>query len=121
MNSTKTSSTMINNNNRKYVFLYYTESNGRDLRNRVYRYDWIAHAKSLVNNSLILDLPAVPGPNHDGGKLIIGPDNYLYAVIGDLNHRGELQNIIDGRDPDDTSVIFRVKPDDGSGAPAIHS
>jgi glucose/arabinose dehydrogenase len=107
MNSTKTSSTMINNNNRKYVFLYYTESNGRDVRNRVYRYDWIAHAKSLVNNSLILDLPAVPGPNHDGGKLIIGPDNYLYAVIGDLNHRGELQNIIDGRDPDDTSVIFR--------------
>lgn len=117
MNSTKTSGTMINNNNRKYVFLYFTESNGGDLRNRVYRYDWDPHTKSLVSNSLILDLPALPGPNHDGGKLIIGPDQYLYAVIGDLNHRGKLQNIIDGSDPDNTSVIFRVKPDDGSGAP----
>ena len=42
----------------------------------------------LVNPTLILDLPAFPGPNHDGGKLTIGPDNYLYAVIGDLNHDG---------------------------------
>lgn len=56
MNSTKTSGTTINNNNRKYVFLYYTESNGADLRNRVYRYDWDAQTKSLVDNSLILDL-----------------------------------------------------------------
>jgi aldose sugar dehydrogenase len=49
--------------------------------------------------------------------LIIGPDHYLYAVIGDLNHRGKLQNIIDGSNPDDTSVIFRVNPNDGSAAP----
>jgi glucose/arabinose dehydrogenase len=65
---------------------------------------------------VILDLPALPGPNHDGGKLVIGPDHYLYAVIGDLNHRGKLQNIKNGPDPDDTSVIFRVNPNDGSAA-----
>jgi aldose sugar dehydrogenase len=116
-NSTKTSDTTVNNNNRKYVFLYYTESNDGDLQNRVYRYDWDAQAQTLTNPSLILDLPALPGPNHDGGKLVIGPDHYLYAVIGDLNHRGKLQNMMDGPDPDDTSVIFRVKPDDGSAAP----
>src|SRR3989440_1887035 len=29
-----------NANNNKFVFLYYTESEGRDLRNRVYRYIW---------------------------------------------------------------------------------
>jgi glucose/arabinose dehydrogenase len=96
------------------VFLYYTESNGADLRNRVYRYDWNVQAQTLINPTLILDLPGLPGPNHDGGKLIIGPDHYLYAVIGDLNHRGKLQNIIDGPDPDDTSVILRVNPNDGS-------
>jgi aldose sugar dehydrogenase len=119
MNSTatETNPTAINSNNNSIVFLYYTQSNSGDLRNRVYRYDWNAQAQTLINPTLILDLPAVPGPNHDGGKLVIGPDHYLYAVIGDLNHRGKLQNSIDGPDPDDTSVIFRVKPDDGSAAP----
>ena len=117
MNSTKTgnATTAINNNN-KFVFLYYTESNGAGLRNRVYRYDWIGQTRTLVNPTLILDLSALPGPNHDGGKLVIGPDDYLYAVIGDLNHRGKLQNIIDGPEPDDTSVILRVKPNVGSAA-----
>ena len=107
-----------NNNNNKFVFLYYTESigGGSDLRNRVYKYTWDEQNRSLINPVLLLDLPALPGPNHDGGKLVIGPDNYLYAVIGDLNHRGQLQNIKDGLAPDDTSVILRVNPNIGSPA-----
>jgi glucose/arabinose dehydrogenase len=107
---------MMNNDT---VFLYYTEptQNGDQLRNRIYKYQWNDEERLLVNPTLILDLPAIPGPNHDGGKLIIGPDNYLYAVIGDLNHRGKLQNIVNGSDPDDTGVIFRVNPKDGSPAP----
>ena len=105
--------------NNDTVFLYYTESsqNGDQLRNRVYKYQWNNEERLLVNPTLILDLPAFPGPNHNGGKLIIGPDNYLYAVIGDLNRMGKLQNIVDGPEPDDTGVIFRVNPDDGSPAP----
>jgi glucose/arabinose dehydrogenase len=101
------------------VFLYYTESsqNGDELRNRVYKYQWNDEERLLVNPSLILNLPAFPGPNHDGGKLIIGPDNFLYVVIGDLNHIGKLQNVVNGPDPDDTGVIFRVNPEDGSPAP----
>jgi aldose sugar dehydrogenase len=110
MNGTKTNAA----NNSKFVYLYYTESKGGDLRNRVYRYEWNGQNQNLVNPTLILDLPALPGPNHDGGKLVIGPDHYLYAVIGDLNHRGKLQNTNDGPDPDDTSVIFRINPNDGS-------
>jgi aldose sugar dehydrogenase len=93
------------NNNNKVVFLYYTESQaGEELRNRVYKYDW--NGQNLINPRLILDLPALPGPNHDAGKLAIGPDNYLYAIIGELRHNGKLQNIKDGPDPDDTGVIF---------------
>ena len=105
--------------NNDTVFLYYTESsqNGDQLRNRVYKYQWNNEERLLVNPTLILDLPAFPGPNHNGGKLIIGPDNYLYAVIGDLNRMGKLQNIVDGPEPDDTGVIFRVNPEDGSPAP----
>ncbi len=107
---------IMNNDN---VFLYYTESpeNGDQLRNRVYKYQWNDEERLLVNPTLILDLPAFPGPNHDGGKLTIGPDNYLYAVIGDLNHMGKLQNVVNGQDPDDTGVIFRVNPENGSSAP----
>src|SRR5919106_587995 len=94
------------------VFLYYTEDD--PLRNRIYKYQW--NGETLINPSLILDLPAEPGPNHDGGKIVIGPDGYLYAVIGDLNHRGQLQNFPDGQPPDDTASIFRINPEDGSAA-----
>jgi glucose/arabinose dehydrogenase len=98
------------------VFLYYSESQGGKLvGNKVYKYLWDGHA--LVNPTLILDLPAKPGTNHQGGKLTLGPDNYLYAVIGELQRNGQLQNINDGPPPDDSGVIFRVKPADGSPAP----
>jgi len=107
--------------NKYTVFLYYTESSQSEdnelLKNRVYEYQWNEEEKILVNPTLILDLPAIPGPNHDGGKLTIGPDNYLYTVIGDLNHEGKLQNILDGPQPDDTGVIFRINPENGSPAP----
>jgi len=100
--------------NNKEVFLYYTESQGEDIRNRIYRYDW--NGQTLVNPKLFLDLPGLPGPNHNGGKLIIGNDGYLYTIIGELRHNGKLQNIKDGPDADDTGVIFRVSPMDGSAA-----
>ena len=105
-------------NSKTTVFLYFTElDQGKSARNRVYGYQW--NGSKLINPTLILDLPATsPGtfPNHAAGKILIGPDNYLYAVIGDLNHKGQLQNIKDGPAPDNTSVILRVNPIDGSAA-----
>jgi glucose/arabinose dehydrogenase len=91
----------------KTVFLYYTEADGDQTKNRIYRYEWDG-AGSLTGGTLILDLPGEPGTNHNGGKITIGPDGMLYAVIGDLNRRGMLQNNMSGPAPDDTSVIFRV-------------
>jgi glucose/arabinose dehydrogenase len=94
----------------KTVFLYYTEQAGNEVRNRVYRYDWDG-AGAFTGRTLVLDLPGEPGPNHDGGKMTIGPDGLLYAVIGDLNRDGVLQNYRTGPEPDDTSVILRVDRD----------
>jgi aldose sugar dehydrogenase len=94
------------------VFLYYTEAD--PLRNRIYKYQW--DGETLTNPTLILDLPAGPRPNHNGGKMIIGPDGYLYAVIGDKNRDGQLQNFADGP-LDDTGGILRISPEDGSAAP----
>lgn len=117
MNGSGTGSNTGQNASAQTVFLYYTESGGEggELRNRVYKYSW--NGQTLDNPTLLVDLPAIPGPNHDGGKLMIGPDNYLYGVIGDLNHDGKLQNFPSGPDPDDTGIIFRVNPDDGTPAP----
>ena len=91
----------------KTVFLYYTELVAEQVKNRLYRYEWNGTG-NLTGGQLILDLPGEPGPNHDGGKITIGPDRMLYTVIGDLNRDGMLQNVVDGPIPDDTSVILRV-------------
>jgi len=96
-----------NNQTAKTVFLYYTEDSADGVRNRIYKYSW-SGAGNLTGGELIMDLPGTPGPNHDGGKLAIGPDGLLYAVIGDLNRNGMLQNFEDGAEPDDTSVILRM-------------
>lgn len=76
------------------VFLYYTESRNKDgeddsensvppLGNRIYKYDLVDNR--LLNPTLLLDLPALPGPRHAGGVLAIGPDDNLYATVGDLD------------------------------------
>jgi aldose sugar dehydrogenase len=103
----------------KTVFLYYTEPVGDQVKNRLYRYE-LNSTGNMTGGQLILDLPGEPGPNHDGGKIAIGPDRMLYAVIGDLNREGMLQNVIEGPPPDDTSVILRVNYDgNGVGIPLL--
>ena len=105
------------------VFLFYSEAatqNGAPIANRVYRYTWDATTGLLASPLLVLDLPVTPGPNHDGGALLLGPAGQdpgvgdgalLYAVVGDLNRNGQLQNNATGADPDDTGVILRVRQD----------
>ena len=105
-----------------YVFLYYTESKRKDgsepLGNRLYRYELINN--TLVNPKLLLDLPAVPGPAHNGGVISIGPDNNIYVVSGNLHtevyNKGYqdhslAQNIKNGREPDGRGGILRVTQD----------
>ena len=120
----------INTENPPRVFLYYTEAatdGGAPLGNRVYRYTWNAGLGVLESPQLILDLPSSPGPNHDGGIVLLGPTptpgpgqvgdgSLLYVVIGELNRNGQLQNNPGGSAPDDTGVIFRVRQD-GTAAP----
>jgi len=98
------------------VYLYFTESStsgdgGSPTFNRVVRYT--LDGNNLVNQEPIIDLPVLPGANHDGGIIIFGPNNKLYIVIGDLNRNGQLQNNSGGAAPDNTSVILRLD-DDGS-------
>jgi len=108
-----------------YVFLYYTEISGNDgedrqgkepMGNRLYRYELVDN--KLINPTLLLDLPATPGPRHNGGAIIIGPDDNLYVPIGDVDgsFRGPssqtiTQNYQSGKDADGRSGILRITQD----------
>jgi glucose/arabinose dehydrogenase len=102
-----------------YVFLYYTEASGgvdNSTGNRLYRYELANN--QLINPKLLLDLPAIPSnPNsvrfeHNGGKLVVGPDNNVYLVIGDVgSHMGQTENNANGPPPDGTGGILRVTQD----------
>ncbi len=104
-----------------YVFLYYTEFGGKKIAddttngiqpsaNVLYRYELTNDR--LINPKLLLSLPSIPGPNHDGGKVIVGRNNNVYVIIGDLrSHRTQLQNVVDGPPADKTSAIFRITQD----------
>lgn len=117
------------NASKTFVFLYYTEIKGNDYddrkglqpeANRIYRYELVGN--ELVNPILLLDLPAKPGPRHNGGAIEIGPDNNLYVPVGDVDAsfkkpiiRTMTQNFGDGIVADGRSGILRVTQD---GKPA---
>ncbi|MGN6559438.1 MAG: PQQ-dependent sugar dehydrogenase [Candidatus Nitrosocosmicus sp.] len=109
---------------KRYVYLYYTQSGGttdgdefRGLAppkgNMVYRYEF-SNGK-LINPLPLLQLPANPGmtkrPDHNGGKLAIGSDGNVYAVIGEVGgHVTQAENNINGGPPDGTGGILRITP-----------
>ena len=104
-----------------YVFLSYTESgddaDGSDLENnvdplgnRLYRYEYVNG--ELINPVLLFDLTAIP-PNeraeHNGGKILIGPDNNVYFIVGEVGgHRTQAQNIGDGPEPNGLGGVLRI-------------
>jgi aldose sugar dehydrogenase len=120
-----------------YVFLYYTEAeretqesetgddsngdSGQPIDNRLYRYELAENGTKLVNPVLLLDLPYLPGPAHNGGAMTIGPDNNIYLAVGELtptsygqgDYRFKVQNYEDGQEPDGRAGILRVTQDGG--------
>jgi glucose/arabinose dehydrogenase len=92
------------------VYLYYTESirdDGEPIGNHIYRYDW--NGQELVNPILLKTLPGKQ-PYHNGGAMVTGLDDTVYAVIGDQGTYGVLQNHYPEGSVNDTSVILRVAP-----------
>jgi glucose/arabinose dehydrogenase len=132
-----------NDNRPTYVFLYYTVSGGekasgnstttntigggsiQPLGNRLYKYEFVNNSSNdkLIIPKLLLTIPTSPKtPNHNGGKIIIGPDQNVYIVIGDtdefydqyFNHLSlttKAQNFKNGSGPNGTGGILRLTQD----------
>ncbi len=113
------------NDSTTYVFLYFTEIDGQDSDdrkgkppegNRLYRYELVDD--NLVNPVLLLDLPATPGPRHNGGAIEIGPDQNIYTPVGDIDSSfnpsypaTQTQNFAAGILADGRSGILRITQD----------
>jgi glucose/arabinose dehydrogenase len=86
---------------KQYVFLYYTEAkegraDGEDRclspfncileylpnGNRLYRFELSQDGSKLINPKLIFTWPPLKRADHNGGELIVGPDNNLYLIVG---------------------------------------
>jgi aldose sugar dehydrogenase len=89
----------------------------QNMVNHLYRYELVDN--KLINPKPLLELPATSDStdptaenNHDGGKVVIGPDKNVYTVIGDVGgHGGQAQNVKNGESLDGTSGILRVTED----------
>ena len=113
------------NDSKTYVFLYFTEIDGQDSDdrngkppegNRLYRYELVDD--KFVNPVLLLDLPASPGPRHNGGAIEIGPDQNIYIPAGDIDGSfnpsypaTQTQNFAAGIPADGRSGILRITQD----------
>lgn len=100
-----------------YIYLYFTkfgeekdsggERGERSLGNSIFRYE--LNGSQLTNPKMILDWLPAKGPAHNGGAILVGPNNTLYIPVGDGDgHATQAQNIKDGVPPDGTGGILTV-------------
>jgi aldose sugar dehydrogenase len=108
------------------VYLYFTEANedgGESLGNKIYKYEW--DGNSLINPTLLKELPS--NVSHNGGAMVAGDDDKVYAVIGDTLRYGLLQNKplewLEGDDVDllDNGVILELETDESYFAIGIRN
>ena len=134
-------STMKSSDGRIFVFLYYTESSkdSGDTRytrtpagNVLYKYEFVGGR--LTNPKVLFDFPESRHSAHNGGKILTGPDNNLYLVVGDgdscvdrsqkINGKfvcsdanldyilnSQISNVINGVGPSGNGGIFRMTVD----------
>ena len=117
------------NQDNPFVFLYFTScsqvktevNNSQNCGNHIYRYELDTESNILVDSKLVLELPYLPGPSHNGGVIDLDNENNVYVTIGDLqpsafnkNQSGfdtMAQNILNGTTPDGRAGILRLTQD----------
>lgn len=118
------------NGNPVYVYLYYSKAvvEGSNVSktnqtnqtqpsgNLLYRYEY--DDGKLVNPKMLINIPYPQNFSfiHNGGVVLIGPDQNIYLVVGDLGHPvTKAQNAKTNSSVNGTSAIYRITKD-GSAA-----
>ncbi len=63
-----------------YIYVYHTYEENNEIKNRVLRL-FLQDHKAMIDKILIDNIPGAS--NHNGGRIKIGPDGYLYITAGD--------------------------------------
>jgi glucose/arabinose dehydrogenase len=77
-----------------WVYVYYTRVNGSSRNNRISRFVASGDVSTGVE-TVIADLPALSGANHNGGAMLFGADGKLYVAVGDNSSGARAQNVSD--------------------------
>jgi glucose/arabinose dehydrogenase len=93
---------------RPWVYVYVTRRVGGELQNQVLR---IREEDGLgVRRRVIFSAPVVgSATNHNGGRILFGPDGLLYVVIGDGADPSTSQDLTG----EDRGKLLRMTPDGG--------
>ena len=94
---------------RPFVYAYATRNVGGALRNQILRIRNSDGAAADVD--VIFTSDVTPATNHNGGRILFGPDEKLYVVIGDGADPSNSQNL-----DKDAGKVLRLRA--GGGAPA---
>ncbi|RRB04617.1 PQQ-dependent sugar dehydrogenase [Larkinella rosea] len=76
--------------NNGYCFVFFNQKDGQGVLSRFTRNGTNPNVADLASEQVLMTFP-FPGKGHRGGKLLFGPDGYLYIFIGDDGNVGRGQ------------------------------
>ena len=88
------------------LYVYVTRSSGGSLKNQIVK---VTRASGHVSMQVLMTTPASSSPYHNGGRIMFGPDDMLYAIVGEGHDSSNAQDMTGNL----RGKILRMTPDGG--------